>query len=114
MPEEARPRRSLDRSSLNILLASEVIAMNQDPLGVAGDLVWKQGPIEVCAWHCRRSTTAQTQPFHCCAPCHWGPGVFSYILSLLMRLVAEQCRALDAQHTGLQTCCRHHHGLWAT
>ena len=26
--------------------AKEVIALNQDPLGVAGDLVWKQGPKE--------------------------------------------------------------------
>lgn len=31
-----------------ILLAKEVIAVNQDPLGVAGDLVWKEGPAEVC------------------------------------------------------------------
>lgn len=31
----------------SILLAEEVIAINQDPLGVAGDLVWKQGPNEV-------------------------------------------------------------------
>lgn len=30
-----------------ILLADEVIAINQDSLGVAGDLVWKQGPNEV-------------------------------------------------------------------
>lgn len=30
-----------------ILLAEEVIAINQDPLGVAGDLMWKQGPNEV-------------------------------------------------------------------
>ena len=33
----------------SILLAEEVIAINQDPLGVAGDLIWKQGPNEV--WH---------------------------------------------------------------
>ena len=26
---------------------AQVIAVNQDPLGVAGDLVWKQGPNEV-------------------------------------------------------------------
>ena len=32
---------------MKILTASEVIAVNQDPLGVAGDLVWKEGPIEV-------------------------------------------------------------------
>ena len=32
-----------------ILLAREVIAVNQDELGVAGDLVWKEGPNEVRA-----------------------------------------------------------------
>ena len=39
--------RRLSRSALEILTASEVIAVNQDPLGVAGDLIWKEGPIEV-------------------------------------------------------------------
>lgn len=53
-------RRSLDRSSLNILLASEIIAMNQDPLGVAGDLVWKQGPVEVCTRQFQQVLHAQT------------------------------------------------------
>lgn len=33
----------------SILLAAEVLAVNQDPLGVAGDLVWKEGPAEVRA-----------------------------------------------------------------
>ena len=37
----------LDSTSLRILTAPEVIAINQDPLGIAGDLVWKQGPREV-------------------------------------------------------------------
>lgn len=34
-----------------ILLAREIIAINQDPLGIAGDLIWKQGPneVRVCA-----------------------------------------------------------------
>ena len=32
---------------MDTLTAVEVIAVNQDPLGVAGDLVWKQGPAEV-------------------------------------------------------------------
>ena len=27
-------------------MAKEVIAVNQDPLGVAGDLIWKEGPNE--------------------------------------------------------------------
>lgn len=39
--------RSIDPPSLDILLAEELIAVNQDPLGVAGDLIWKQGPQEV-------------------------------------------------------------------
>ncbi|KAK9834833.1 hypothetical protein WJX81_002251 [Elliptochloris bilobata] len=40
---------ALDNDTLAILKASEVIAVNQDGLGVAGDLVWKQGPAEVYA-----------------------------------------------------------------
>ena len=39
--------RNMTRVTLNILKSPEVIAINQDPLGVAGDLVWKQGPAEV-------------------------------------------------------------------
>lgn len=39
--------RSLSRDAKQILTAPEVIAVNQDPLGVPGDLVWKQGPLEV-------------------------------------------------------------------
>ncbi len=31
-----------------VLLAAEVVAVNQDDLGVAADLVWKQGPNEAC------------------------------------------------------------------
>ena len=37
----------MTRATLNILKSPEVIAINQDPLGVPGDLVWKQGPQEV-------------------------------------------------------------------
>ena len=37
----------LPPEGFRILLAKEVIAVNQDPLGVAGDLVWKEGPSEV-------------------------------------------------------------------
>lgn len=40
--------RKLSKAALKILTAEEVIAVNQDPLGVAGDLIWKEGPIEVC------------------------------------------------------------------
>ena len=39
--------RNMTRQTLNILKSPEVVAINQDPLGVAGDLVWKQGPQEV-------------------------------------------------------------------
>lgn len=41
--------RTLSKEAKEILTAAEVIAVNQDPLGVAGDLVWKQGPLEVYA-----------------------------------------------------------------
>ena len=34
-----------------LLKSREVIAVNQDPLGVAGDRVWKQGPYEVPPLH---------------------------------------------------------------
>ncbi len=37
----------MDNFTLSLLTAPEVIAINQDPLGVAGELVWKQGPAEV-------------------------------------------------------------------
>lgn len=41
---------SIAPESLAILKARELIAVNQDPLGVAGDLIWKEGPLEVrCA-----------------------------------------------------------------
>jgi hypothetical protein len=32
-----------------VLLNKELIAINQDPLGVAGDLIWKEGPNEIWA-----------------------------------------------------------------
>jgi len=38
--------RKLSKTALNILTAEEVIAVNQDKLGVAGDLVAKEGPEE--------------------------------------------------------------------
>ena len=40
----------MTRKTLSILKSPEVIAINQDPLGVAGDLVWKQGPQEVSSF----------------------------------------------------------------
>lgn len=39
--------RKLSKAALKILTAEEVIAVNQDKLGVAGDLVYKEGPEEV-------------------------------------------------------------------
>ena len=35
------------QQAVDILMAEEVIAVNQDDLGVAGDLIWKEGPNEV-------------------------------------------------------------------
>lgn len=48
----------MDNFTLGLLTAPELIAFNQDPLGVAGELVWKQGPAEVtrrahCLVQCR-------------------------------------------------------------
>ena len=45
--------RKLSRAALKILTAEEVIAVNQDELGVAGDLVAKEGPEEVRPLHFR-------------------------------------------------------------
>ena len=39
--------RLLTKEQRDILLNEEIIAVNQDALGVAGDLVWKEGPQEV-------------------------------------------------------------------
>lgn len=41
--------RSIHPDSLAILKAREVIAINQDPLGVAGDLVWVHGSLRIYA-----------------------------------------------------------------
>ena len=46
-----RTCRLLNGKMLDILMAKEVIAINQDPLGVAGDRVWKVGPAEVRSVH---------------------------------------------------------------
>ncbi|KAK9799718.1 hypothetical protein WJX73_003682 [Symbiochloris irregularis] len=39
--------RRIDDEALGILKARELVAVNQDGLGVAGDLLWKEGPLEV-------------------------------------------------------------------
>jgi hypothetical protein len=41
------PCRQITKDTLSVLLADELIAVNQDPLGVPGDLIWKQGSDEV-------------------------------------------------------------------
>jgi alpha-galactosidase len=41
--------RNMSAATLSILTASDVIALSQDKLGVAGDLIWKEGPNEVYA-----------------------------------------------------------------
>jgi hypothetical protein len=47
----------MTRQTLNILKSPEVIAINQDPLGIPGDLVWKQGPQEVAPHTCHFDKT---------------------------------------------------------
>ena len=39
--------RLLDTDALNLLKNEELIAIHQDELGIAGELVWKQGPREI-------------------------------------------------------------------
>ena len=39
--------RQITQATLDILMAEELIAVNQDPLGIPGDLIWKQGANEV-------------------------------------------------------------------
>lgn len=38
---------SMSKDQLDLVAAPEVLAVNQDSLGVPGDLVWKEGPAEV-------------------------------------------------------------------
>ena len=44
--------RQITKDALGVLQSDELIAINQDPLGVPGDLIWKQGSDEVSqlAW----------------------------------------------------------------
>ena len=39
--------RQITKDTLGVLMADELIGVNQDPLGVPGDLIWKQGSDEV-------------------------------------------------------------------
>ena len=56
---------NMTRDTLSILKSREVIAINQDPLGVAGDLVWKQGPQEV-SLHLIGALCSFVCPFELC------------------------------------------------
>ena len=51
----------LSNESYKILLSKEVIAVNQDELGIAGDLVWKEGPAEVIVSETSRDLNSQFQ-----------------------------------------------------
>jgi len=39
--------RQITKDALGVLSTDELIAVNQDPLGIPGDLIWKQGADEV-------------------------------------------------------------------
>ena len=52
--------RNMKKEELTLLKSREVIAINQDPLGIAGDRVWKQGPYEVTCL--QRPVCLQRQP----------------------------------------------------
>lgn len=40
-------RRQITKDALGVLMSEELVAVNQDPLGIPGDLIWKQGSDEV-------------------------------------------------------------------
>ena len=61
-PSRAVACRELKLEEVEILLNVEIIALNQDPLGVAGDLVAKEGPQEVCHIHTQKDLPAGMQP----------------------------------------------------
>jgi alpha-galactosidase len=41
--------KTMNQSALSIVTAIELIRVNQDPLGVPGDLIWQEGPRQVWA-----------------------------------------------------------------
>lgn len=47
------------------LQAPEIIAVSQDPLGVAGDLVWQHGPQRIYAGACVRAPAAADESIVC-------------------------------------------------
>ena len=50
----------MSQATLSILQAPEVIAVNQDPLGIPADLVWKEGPEEVRQLFCHGDHLAKS------------------------------------------------------
>ena len=54
--------RQITKDALGVLMSDELIAVNQDPLGVPGDLIWKQGSDEVRPLAARSLPPAQKTP----------------------------------------------------
>jgi len=52
--------RQITDTALNILKSDELIAINQDPLGIPGDLIWKQGANEVSRHREHRATATSS------------------------------------------------------
>ena len=116
--------RSIAPNSLAVLQAREVIAVNQDELGVAGDLIWKQGAREVGAgpptsrplqsrqgagwlavWLESCIARGSTSGSCCCGTCSVIAPLLllSYLLSSVQLLLADLCRAT----VWWQPCRRH-------
>ncbi len=49
LPPTPPTHSTIHPASLDILLSPDIIDINQDPLGIPAELVWKQGPLEVYA-----------------------------------------------------------------
>ena len=67
--------RQITKDALGVLMSDELIAVNQDPLGIPGDLIWKQGSDEVShlawsddlvrgGWSAQSTCRAQAQASH--------------------------------------------------
>lgn len=69
-------------------MAEELIAVNQDPLGIPGDLIWKQGANEVCNQPCI-PTSAQS----------------SVILGSARLLAPQRQAESSGKQKGSLTCC---------
>ena len=78
-----------------LLKSREVIAINQDPLGVAGDRVWKQGPYEVL-FQQRLSARGQSLDLQIPQPYH----IRQLLRNLSAAMSALLVRLLSAQMVG--------------